>query len=160
MKLSHHGSGRVFLFLLLDLFHKNNLFASLSLSLTIVFVISGSLALLDYTLHKSAGVHVLFLFSSKKKEKEWVQKEVIIKNICDRCRNRLGFYCIQHNQGYYVEISARENCITFFNSGKVNSTWYPIFPPLKIICSNPSALLSITVWKNFFIPIGEQPPCT
>ena len=77
MKSSHHGSGRVFLFLLLDLFHKNNLFASLSLSLTIVFVISGSLALLDYTLHKSAGVHVILSFLLGKKRKNNGYKNVI-----------------------------------------------------------------------------------
>ena len=41
-------------FAVLDLLHKNKLFTSLSFSFTIIFVTSGSLALLDSTLRKSA----------------------------------------------------------------------------------------------------------
>ena len=50
------------------------------------------------------------------------------------------------------------NLITFERSLSDISTWYPIFPALKIIVSHSSAEISITVLKSFFIPIGEQPP--
>ena len=56
------------------------------------------------------------------------------------------------------EMSFNSKRITFLRSSDATSTWYPIFPALKIIVFQSAAVSSIVVVKNFFIPIGEHPP--
>ena len=47
---------------------------------------------------------------------------------------------------------------TFSRSPGATSTCMPMCPPLKTIFGMSRALISTTVGKSFFIPIGEHPP--
>lgn len=73
--------------------------------------------------------------------------------------------CLKRNanhttHSYSLIISAHSTRITFSKSVNGSSIWNPIRPPLKKIVSYSGAVSWIVVGKNFFMPIGLQPPCT
>ena len=72
------------------------------------------------------------------------------------CIERL--YCLLPTAYCLTTTSAYANLITFSKSAGANSTWNPIRPPETQIVAQSFADASTVVVKNFFIPIGEQPP--